>query len=444
MGDISRILALIAALLCLPVAESAASASFAAGPAVLDPAPTERGVALGTTGVRDALQGAWPTEALGRLRAQVEKGGGVLLVGHTDPVGPRSLNSALGLQLAAEAGRQLARTLGVDVSRLACASVGEDSAGPPAVAAYAWVPPEPPRGGARVALLEPAGSGAAVGRLWGFWDPEGTLPLWVVSASDGEVVWEADPRRVPLAVRFPPRAARAALGVAFPGAEPAVAVSEQARAPENLSLGLRIDAQQAWSARLSGRIPPGWTDAVVWASGVPYPVEPGPEQRFEADVALLPAGNAAYLQAVDLLGRLAVGPAVTLPDGEGDAPDLLAVLVWEVGQADLDLHAWSFDRHTHPQDPDAAFSRTAVPGARLLFDGDGGRPASALWARGVEELDLEAQCYSDLGGEGARAWLYVLSYPGDPLRARRRILGPRHLSGRPIEVRWPALAWKGD
>lgn len=80
----------------------------------------------------------------------------------------------------------------------------------------------------------------------------------------------------------------------------------------------------------------------------------------------------------------------------------------------------------------------------MLFDGDGSRPASALFARGVEAIDLEAHCYSDLGGEGTLSWLYLVEHPGDALRQRGRILGPRRLSGRPAEVRWPALSWRRD
>jgi hypothetical protein len=431
--------------LALPASAGAApSPSFRGGPAVLDQIPAGRGDALGAVSVEEALKGKWPQELLGRLQANLAQGRAVLLVGHTDPVGPRALNRSLGLQYAAEASRRLARELGVDLSRFACASEGEEGPGKPGVTAFALPASVSPLAMQRVTLLEPVGTGASCGRLWGFWDQEGTGAEWALSGPEGETVWEADPGQAAVSVPCPPRASRAALGVAFPGEGPRVAGSDQPPAPEEPALALRLTGQGAWVAHLTGRLPSGWHNAVVWAGGVPYPVLPGQEGRFEADVVLMPAAGRAYAQALDPVGRLAVGPVLALPDGEGDPPGLIAVLVWEAGEADLDLHGWSGERHTHPQDPDAAFSQTAVPGARLLFDGDGGRPASALAASGVESLDLEAQCYSDLGGEGSRAWLYVLAHPGDPLRERRRVLGPRRLSGRAVEVRWPILSWKGE
>jgi hypothetical protein len=55
---------------------------------------------------------------------------------------------------------------------------------------------------------------------------------------------------------------------------------------------------------------------------------------------------------------------------------------------------------------------------------------------------VEVRCYSDLGGEGASALLFVVERPGDPFAARYRIVGPRRLSERPLELRWPALMGK--
>jgi hypothetical protein len=139
------------------------------------------------------------------------------------------------------------------------------------------------------------------------------------------------------------------------------------------------------------------------------------------------------------MGRTAVGPTSPLPDGSGKPPNLLAVLVWEGAGVDLDLHAWEGSRHTHSQDSDATFSSTAVPETALLFDGGPDSRASALAVWGDRDPSVEVRCYSDMGGAGARALLFVVEHPGDPFASRYRIVGPRRLSERPLETRWPVL-----
>lgn len=147
MGDFSRFCALLAAALCAPPGALGAPAGFHAGPAVLDAPPAPLGEPLAVAGADAALKGQWPADALGRLKGQLEGGGGLLLVGRTDPVGPRSLNRALGLQWAADAGRLLARALGAAPSQIACASRGEEDGNRPGVAVYPWTPPPTPPGG---------------------------------------------------------------------------------------------------------------------------------------------------------------------------------------------------------------------------------------------------------------------------------------------------------
>jgi hypothetical protein len=203
-------------------------------------------------------------------------------------------------------------------------------------------------------------------------------------------------------------------------------------------LALRLEEIGPWSVRMTASVPDGYADAVLWCAGIPYAVAAAPA-GVAVRVALLPEGNEAYLQATSRGGGVAVGPILQLPDGFGDPPDLLAVLVWDGGDVDLDLHAWAGDRHTHPQDPDADFSSGAVPGTRLLFDGGTEARASALAAWRVPNLSLEVRCYSDFGRVGANALLFIAEHPGDPLTSRYRILGSRKLSERPLEARWPAL-----
>ena len=106
---------------------------------------------------------------------------------------------------------------------------------------------------------------------------------------------------------------------------------------------------------------------------------------------------------------------------------------------DLDLHVWDGPRHTHQHSPDAAFSDSAVAGVRLLFDGDSRQPASAVAGWGVAPKELTVSCYSDLNGQGATAWLYVIRDANDPIKRRLSIAGPRQLSESPAQAHWPVL-----
>ena len=160
-------------------------------------------------------------------------------------------------------------------------------------------------------------------------------------------------------------------------------------------------------------------------------------------MARFPTATDAYVQAINPRGQTVAGPVLSLPGSPEIRPRLLAVLIWEGDRADLDLHGWSKGHHTHPQDPDPALSPEAIPGTRLLFDGSGMRRASALVAESVESIQLVVTCFSDFGG-GANAFLYVVTDPGDPVKRTGRLFGPRHLSRKATEERWPVMEWKGE
>lgn len=412
---------------------------------MLDRVPDAPRCELGTLGFRDVLGGGWPSELAARVRQAAAEGRSVLLVGRTDAFGPRALNRSLGLQYAVQAARGASAALGLDLSVFSCASVGEEGLPEPGVEVFSWeAPPVRAVGSGRVTILEPAGNSASGGRFWSFWELGGAPVLWGAASAQGALVWELNRFASPVSLPLSAAATQAALGVWYPPGEAETASVEHPALRAEPSLRLRFEPLESWAVRLTGSVPAGYGDPTVWVCGIPYPAAQGADGHFTVDAALLGRNNRAFLQAVDPYGRAAFGPWVDLPDGEGTQPDALAVLVWEGKDTDLDLAAWSGTRRTDPQDPDGAFSPRAVPGVRLLFDGDGSRPASALYLRGGADLELEVNCYSDLGGTGSVAWLYVVFHPGDPLRQRGKVLGPRQLSGRAVELRWPALTWKGD
>ena len=431
-------------LLCGLCPAPSSAAPFRGGPLLLEVPPADAGPELGFASREEIVAGRWPATLLRKARNQLKTSQTVLLVGRTDPLGPRALNRSLGLQYAAEAARGLASALHVDLARFACASVGEEVRGPPGVTALAWSPPRPegPKS-TRATILEPS-SAASPDRLWAFWDRGATQVVWGFEGPDGARTWQLDPSPGSASLVFPARASSTAVGARFPGGGVSVASTPVFQPQEDKGLDLRIEERRSWSARLAGRLTFQSSAPVVWACGIPYPVVGTPNDRFEVEVALRPDGCTAFFQGTDSEGRVQTGPPLALPAGEGRPPDLIAVLVWLANGADLNLHAWSGARHTQPQDPDDAFSSTAVPGVRLLFDGDETRPASVLLAIGADSLELDVQCHVDRGGAGTIAWLYLLSHPGDPLRERSRLVGPRFLSSHPLRSRWPAARWKEE
>ncbi len=367
-------------------------------------------------------------EAAVRLLRQA---GGLLLVGETDPVGPRKLNEALGLDYARMLAHRLAEELGARARQLACASRGEAGSGEPGVGVYPWTPPPPgPGEPTPLAVLEPSRAGAGTGRLWvarsgsvagvwagaegALWRVDSALPVWRLPVPAGSLAVAAD------VTGGPPYGARQGL-----------------RSREAPGLRVRVEARGPWTARVRARVPPGYVGAVLWAGGLPYPLAPGPRGEAEAVVALLPGPGSAWVEAVGPDGAVGRGPRARLPEGQGQPPAWLALVIWDGGGVDLDVSARAGRRVTRPAAPDPLYDPSAVPGVRVLFDGDPFRPHSLLagWGPG-RDPELLVTCYSDLDGAGTTAWVLWVERPGDPLEQTVRVVGPRRLSPDPLTARW--------
>jgi len=418
------------------IVAAAAAQEFRPGPSMLT-GGAPPGAPVATATWEEVRSRQWSTGSLPAVEKALRRAGGVLFVGRTDPVGPRALNDSLGLQYAVRAAHLVHRALGGEPWRLACASAGESVS--PGVDVFPWTPPSPAlHDPSEVLILDPVPNLPRGRRLWALWRPGASLAGW--SADEGPVPspWEAVAGRSQVLAPLPGRAAALSVGIQDPKKAPEVAEVGIVAAREEPSLTLDVEAGEAWWARVLPSVPKGTREATVWSSGIPYPVTLRDGRAAEVSVALFPGANRAYLEVLDAAGKTLVGPEVMLPEGRrGEPPTLLVLVVWEGDQVDLDLHAWAGSRHTHPQDPDPAFSHRAVPGTRLLFDGSGDGRASALAVWGTDDLELEVWCYSDLTGRGGRAWVYRIDHPGDPLASRRRLYGPRRMSEVPLEVRWP-------
>ena len=432
--------AALATVLTLGSASPTRASPFRPGPTVFEELPTDIGDELGFVPRADTAAGRWPPAVLSRAREELSAGGRILVVGQTDPVGPRSLNHSLGLQLAAHAARHLVEELGVEPTRFAAATRGESASRPPGVTLLQWTsPPDTDDQLGHLVVLEPLPGVSSRGRFWGIWKGDAKRVLWAHSRTDDLVVWEVPPHDRVVRLPAPGRSTISALaGDLVEGTLEAQQVEVNPHR-EDSALRLRVETvEQGWvRARVS--VPDGYTRPLVWGGGIPYRLVP--DARGEAEVALARIGAAteAYAQAQAPDGSAVVGPLLRLPDDGARVPNFVAVLVWEGDGVDLDLHAWDGSRHTHLASPDSTYSESAVSGVRLLFDGAAWQPASAVAGWGREPPELSVNCYSDLGGNGAQAWLYVVRHADDPVRLQRLLLGPRHLSERPTQVQWPVL-----
>ncbi len=415
------------------------------GPILLGELPQGLGEPLSSMGNKALIREKLPAPLVKMVAGIVAEGNGVLIVGYTDTVGPRLLNNSLGLQYAVNAANRLSTVTGAPSWLFSCASAGEELGGEESgISVYAVkLPKEAPRGETNpVSILSPPAGGEVNGRFWSLWEGEVSDVVWGIEDEKGKVTaWRVNGSVTPLELPYPARSVGSALGVGYPddnwvfkGGWKLPEVVEQ--------LTLSVESLDTGSARLSGKLGKGYGDVVVWAGGIPYPasIDNG---KFEVSVARFENDMEVYAQATDPKGSTVVGPLMTLPRSLADSPKLLAVLTWVGEDIDLDIHAWVGKAHTHPQDPDPAYSSKAAQGTRILFDGDTRTRATALWVDDTTNLEMDVRCFTDLGG-GATAYMYIVIDPGDPVMRRGLILGPRRLSGEPSESRWPILSLKGE
>jgi hypothetical protein len=437
---------LCAALIALAVScfFPEARAEFQKGPLLVDTLPAERGSPVIWTGRKVLVRETLPSTLVAAVKECLDSGKTILLVGHTDAVGPRVLNRSLGMQYAVDTAHRLAQKLGVGPWRFICASQGEEDGKPEGgVEVFAWmpaapVPLEPPN---PMRILSPTPGGVTTPVLWAMWDYEVGDIVWG-RVEDGVLgMWQIETPEAVLHLPFPARSLNSAIGGVFPDGR-FLHEGRWTEPPVDPLLTMSVEALETGWARLAGRLPPEYRSLTVWAGGIPYPaiVEGG---KYEVNVARYVEGMPTYAQASDEKGNTVVGPLLRLPAGAEQSPRLIAVLTWQGEGADLDLHGWSDSGHTQPTDPDPRVSRTAARGVRLLFDGDARHPVSALWVDDPKNLEVEVHCFNDFGG-GAEAFLYVIENPADPVMRKGRIIGPRKLSMSLLQERWPALSVRGE
>ncbi|PLX44785.1 MAG: hypothetical protein C0609_04885 [Deltaproteobacteria bacterium] len=432
--------ALLGALLLSFFAGTAAA--FREGPVLLERPPmmaekySARAERLSITG--DRLPDAFIKAAV--EIADMDKS--ILIIGHTDSSGPKLLNRALGLQYAIFAANRLSKELGIEPWRFYCASSGESPDREDVwVELFPYEPPVAPKAPERtpMIILEPVPEKQEGNRIDALKDMRVDPLILATNGPEGATLWEASTLEV-LAPYFYPAGQG---GIAYGGSFREQRYTSQLiwREPKiSKELKVKVESVEKGWARLVAEVPEELTDVVIWAGPIPYPVTVD-KGSAEAHVALLPLTTDAYAQGIDPRGLTVVGEKISLPPSMDTDKALLAVLVWQGEDVDLDIHGWRGEAHTHPQDPDPDLSDRAAQGVRVLFDGEGRWRSSALVADSLNDLELVVTAFNDFGS-GAECFIYLLYNPGDEFLRYGKILGPRKLVGE--GSRWPAFSARED
>lgn len=119
-----RAMALAAALLLAAIAQPG-HALFRNGPVMLEKIPDGVSQPVSWIGNKALNRDIMPQPLIDAADKILKDGGSVLIVGHTDAVGPKALNHSLGLQYAVNTAHRLVAELGAEAWRFGCISLGE-------------------------------------------------------------------------------------------------------------------------------------------------------------------------------------------------------------------------------------------------------------------------------------------------------------------------------
>ncbi len=169
--------------------------------------------------------------------------------------------------------------------------------------------------------------------------------------------------------------------------------------------------------------------ATLIQNDTPRSIRFRPDGSFEQRAVLVTGEDAFSVEAVDAEGLTGVSETRRVAArGIAERP-LMAILHWDEGDVDLDLHATDAQgRHTSFDSPDVLRSATAIPEGRLWLDNREGYGPEVFTVENDIAGDFTFAADYYRGKKPCRAYLTLVLQAGSPSRRRVRIIGPIDLS----------------
>ncbi|TNF48550.1 hypothetical protein EP232_02295 [bacterium] len=172
-------------------------------------------------------------------------------------------------------------------------------------------------------------------------------------------------------------------------------------------------------------------ETFLFLNGSPRRINVQPGGNFNQSVVLIQEINSMKIEALDLFGKTATSPEISVGTVNMSPKEMVVFLTWDKPDVDLDLHVWGPERkHTFYGALDPYESTQAIPGAALdLDDKDGFGPEVFTFADGLEGVyTIGARYHHSFEGEPCQAQITVVLHPAEPARRITRIFGPYTLA----------------
>jgi uncharacterized protein YfaP (DUF2135 family) len=383
----------------------------------------------------------------------------VAVIGHTDTLGSKEENMAIGFYYASTISKQLADTLHFPYERLEILSRGESEpivasgsferqaenrrvvirlATPTTAAIARQLPAKKP--GKNILILEPVSGTVdrAYQRVRAIVEGDSQTALLTIngisslitiqdSHIDTEIVLERGDNTIEvMAWDDSGSFGRDSVDVNYISPPPEIEIHKPLD-------GDLFDTTQSLVVEVSGKIKAQTqlAETFLFLNGAPRRIEVDVQGNFSQPVVLIRKTNRIKIEALDIYGKTDTSEDITVNTVNLAPKDIIVYLTWDQPGVDLDLHIRGpHGEHTYYAALDHVESSEAIPqGALDLDDKNGFGPEVFSMFGDTQGLyTIEAHYHHSQDNIPSQAQITVVLYPAEPARRITRIFGPRELN----------------